>query len=346
MSRDRSEAAESPAAAPFIGSAGARSRCAGLADVLVLLGVLAVLIGFFGVQSRSFLTVPTLRNVVNQIPDLTVVAVGMTLVLIGGGIDLSVGSVLALAGSVLGFLAKDAGWPLWAAIAAGIGVGGLCGAISGLITVRGGIPSFIATLGMLEVARGASSLVTDSKTKYVGGAIEGLADPVAGLGVSTSFLIAIGIVLLAQVILSRTVAGRLLVAVGTNEPAVRLAGLGTRGIRWATFLVSGLLAGLGAVFQVARISAANPNAGTGLELSAIAAAVIGGTSLMGGRGSVIRTFLGVLVIAVLQTGLAAIGTSDPTKRLVTGAVIILAVLADVHRAGWTGWRRGPGRAAA
>lgn len=316
-----------------------RSRLDGLADLLVLLAVLALLIGLFGLLSQGFLSVRTLRNVVNQIPDLTVVAVGMTLVLIAGGIDLSVGSVLALAGSVVGVAITQHGWPVGVAIALGLATGALCGLLNGIITVHGGIPSFIATLGMLEVARGASYLVTNSRTQYIGPPIEWLARPIAGLGVSPSFVTAIAIVLLAQLVLSRTVAGRLMVAVGTNEPAVRLAGLETRGIRRTTFLVAGLLAGVGAVFQVARLSSASPNAGTGLELAAIAAAVIGGTSLMGGRGSIIRTFLGVLVIAVLQTGLASIGASDPTKRLVTGAVIILAVLADVHRGRWAGLRR-------
>ena len=125
-----------------------------------------------------------------------------------------------------------------------------------------------------------------------------------------------------------------MIAVGTNEEAVRLSGIDPRPVKLTTFVLSGLLAGLGAVFQVARVSSADPNGATGMELAAIAAVVIGGTSLMGGRGSVLRTFLGVLIIATLQTGLAQVGASEPAKRLITGAVIVLAVVADVHREPW------------
>ena len=123
-------------------------------------------------------------------------------------------------------------------------------------------------------------------------------------------------------------------AVGSNEQAARFSGLATRRIKLLTFVVSGTLAALGAVFQVARLSSADPNAGIGMELAAIAAVVIGGTSLMGGRGSVVRSLLGVLIIAVLQTGLAQVGAAEPTKRIITGAVIVLAVIADVRRRSW------------
>jgi ribose transport system permease protein len=228
----------------------------------------------------------------------------------------------------------DWGWPLWLAALAALGIGATCGFLSGVVTVAWSVPSFIVTLGMLEIARGAAYLVTDSQTKYIGPSVEALARPLPGLGTSTSFLIALGLVLLGQAFLTRTVAGRLLVAVGTNEAVVRLSGLDPRPIRLLTFVLSGLLAGVGAVFQVARLSSADPNAGNGFELGAIAAVVIGGTSLMGGRGSVIRSFLGVLIITVLQTGLAQVGATEPTKRLITGAVIVLAVVADVHRRHW------------
>jgi ribose transport system permease protein len=309
-------------------------RLAGLADFLGMVLVLALLIGLFGMLSRNFLSVRTLQGIVNQIPDLTVVAVGMTLVLIAGGIDLSVGSVLALSGVVLGLAMADGSWPLWLAAPLALLVGAACGLASGIVTVTWSVPSFIVTLGMLEIARGAAYLATDSQTKYIGQSVEALARPLPGLGTSASFLIALGVVLLGQAVLTRTVAGRLMVAVGTNEAAVRLAGVDSRRVRLATFAISGVLAGLASVFHVARLSSADPNAGHGLELAAIAAVVIGGTSLMGGRGSVVRSFLGVLIISVLQTGLAHVGASEPAKRLITGAVIVLAVVADVHRARW------------
>ena len=188
---------------------------------------------------------------------------------------------------------------------------------------------------MLEIARGAAYRITDSQTQYIGPRVEWLARPIAGLGVSPAFLAAVAVVLVGQVILTRTVWGRHLVAVGSNEPAARFSGLATRRIRLATFVVSGTLAAAGAVFQVARLSSADPNGGIGLELAAIAAVVIGGTSLMGGQGSVVRSFLGVIVVTVLQTGLAQAGATEPAKRVITGAVIVLAVIADAQRQTWT-----------
>ena len=316
----------------------------GLADVLGLAAVLGALVILFGLSSRHFLTLRTLQSVVNQVPDLLVVAVGMTLVLIAGGIDLSVGSVLALSGSVLGIAMANGGWPLLPAVAACLAVGAACGLLNGLVSVLWSIPSFIVTLGMLEVARGTAYLVTNSQTKYIGSAIERVAQPLSGLGVSPAFLAAIALVVIAHVILTRTVWGRYMTAVGANEQAARFAGIGTRRIRITTFMLSGLLAALGAVFQVARLSSADPNGGTGMELAAIAAVVIGGTSLMGGQGSVFKSFLGVLIVTVLQTGLAQVGANEPVKRVITGVVIVVAVVADVHRRNWThatagAWRR-------
>jgi ribose transport system permease protein len=317
----------------------ALQRLSGLADVLGMLVVLAGLVLLFGLLSRYFWTGQTLRTIVNQNPDLIVVSVGMTLVLVVGGIDLSVGSVLAFAGVVLGITLVDRGWPAGLAFAACLGVGAICGLLSGLVSVLWSIPSFIVTLGMLEVARGAAYLVTNSETKYIGPRVEWIARPIPGLGTSPSFLIAIVLVVLGHLLLTRTVLGRYMIAVGTNEEAVRLSGIDPRPVKLTTFVLSGLLAGLGALFQVARVSSADPNGATGMELAAIAAVVIGGTSLMGGRGSVLRTFLGVLIIATLQTGLAQVGASEPAKRMITGAVIVLAVVADVHRGSWVATAR-------
>jgi ribose transport system permease protein len=310
-------------------------RLPAFTDVLSLLLVLGLLVILFGLSSRHFWTVRTLQSVVNQVPDLLVVAVGMTLVLIAGGIDLSVGSVLALSGSVLGIAMADRGWPLMPSVAACLAVGAACGLVNGLVSVVWSIPSFIVTLGMLEVARGTAYLITNSQTKYIGSKIERVAQPLTGLAVTPAFLAAITLILVAQVLLTRTVWGRYIVAVGANEQAARFSGIATRRLRLTTFVLSGLLAALGAVFQVARLSSADPNGGTGMELAAIAAVVIGGTSLMGGHGSVFKSFLGVLIVTVLQTGLAQVGANEPVKRVITGGVIVLAVVADVHRRKWT-----------
>ena len=242
-----------------------------------MLMVLVGLVVLFGLLSRYFWTWRTIQSVVNQVPDLMVVAVGMTLVMIGGGIDLSVGSVLAFSGAVLGIAMADWGWPLLPAVAACLAVGAACGSLSGLISVRGRSPRSSSRWGCSK-SRGAAYLVTNSQTKYIGPRVERVARPLPGLGVSPAFLVAIGVVLVGQVLLTRTVWGRYIVAVGANEQAARFSGIGTRRIKLMTFVLSGLLAATGAIFQVARLSSADPNGGIGMELAAIAAVVIGGTS--------------------------------------------------------------------
>jgi ribose transport system permease protein len=270
-------------------------------------------------------------TVANTIPDITVVAVGMTLVLIAGGIDLSVGSVMAFSGSLLGVLLLSHKLPLALAAGGAVLLGALCGGLNGWISAYFRIPAFIVTLGMLEVARGAAAWMTDSTTQYVGSSLGWISEPLPAIGLSVSFLFSVMIVLLGQWMLHRTVLGRLAVAVGTNAESVRMSGISTTPILVSLFCLSGALCGVAAIMQSSKLSTVDPNAGVGMELSAIAACVIGGTSLRGGQGSVISTFFGVLVISILQTGLAQMGISDPIKRMITGGVIILAVLIDAMR---------------
>ena len=302
-----------------------------LAEYAAMLVIWLALVLLFGSLSHSFLTATTFQTLANRIPALTVVAVGMTFVLIIGGIDLSVGSVLGFAGAIFGAALVTWHFPFWLAVLLCFGVGLAAGTLNGVISVFLNIPSFIVTLGMLEIARGLAYLATNSQTKYIGAAVEGLSEPIHHFGVSPAFLIAVFAIVAGQVVLSRTVFGRYLVAVGTNEQAVRLAGINPKPSKIAVFALSGLLSGLAAVFYTSRLGSADPNAGVGVELSAIAAVVIGGTSLMGGRGSVVNTFFGVLIIATLEAGLAQIGASEPVKRVVTGAVIVIAVILDAWR---------------
>ncbi len=301
-------------------------------DYLGLLVVLVLLLLVFGTLSDRFLAPRTFTTVANQVPDLAVISIGMTFVLIAGGIDLSVGSVLALAGALLGVALSEWGFSLTWAAALALVAGLLCGLLNGVISVSLSVPSFIVTLGTLEIARGAAYLVTDSRTSYIGPLVEPIGAPIPGLGVSPAFLVAVALVIVGEIALTRTVFGRYAVAIGTNEEAVRLSGIDPRPTRIAVFVLAGLLSGLAGIFHAGRLAAADPNAAVGLELSAIAAVVLGGTSLMGGRGSVVRSFLGVLVIAVLQSGLAQVGASEPAKRVVTGLVIVAAVITDGLRA--------------
>jgi len=298
---------------------------------LGLAAVLVALLALFSALSDHFFSRITFTTLANQIPSLTVIAVGMTLVLIAGGIDLSVGSVLALCSTVLAQALVTWHLPVPVAIVLCLAVGLLAGLINGLITVRWAVPSFIVTLGMLEIARGGAYLVTRSRAVFVGAAIGSMGTPVTGIGLSPAFICAAVIVVAGQVLLSKPVLGRYIFAIGANPEASRLSGIDPKRVLVVVFVISGLLAGLGGFFHVAYLESADPNAGIGLELSAIAAVVIGGTSLMGGRGSVISSFLGVLIIAVLQSGLAQVGASEPAKRIVTGGVIVAAVILDTYR---------------
>ncbi len=272
----------------------------------------------------------TARSLANQAPDGLLLATGMTFVILTGGIDLSVGSVLGLAGAVFGVLIVKAGAPLAVAVLGAVATGALCGLISGWVSVRWRLPSFIVTLAMLEMARGATYLVTHSQTLYLGSAVDAITVNIAG-GVGAPIVLAIAIVAASQFLLSHIVFGRRIFAVGVNAEAARLAGIDPGRVRIAVFAISGALAGAAAVTQASRLSAADPNAGMGLELEAIAAVVIGGASLTGGRGSVISSALGALVMLVLGAGLAQMGVQEPTRRLVTGAVIVTAAVVDQLR---------------
>ena len=301
-----------------------------LNSYLGLAGALLAIIVLFSLLSSHFLSYDTFSTLANQIPDLVVMSVGMTFVLIIAGIDLSVGSVLALAASAVSVAMLKWGWGVFPSAAFGIAAATIAGTVTGAVSVHWRIPSFIVSLGVLEMARGVAYQLTNSRTSYIGGAFDWLSNPIA-FGISPAFIVAIVVMIVAQAVLTRTVFGRYLIGIGTNEEAVRLAGIDPRPYKVMVFALMGALAGLAALFQVSRLEAADPNAGVGLELQVIAAVVIGGTSLMGGRGSVICTFFGVLIISVLAAGLAQIGASEPTKRIITGAVIVVAVVLDTYR---------------
>lgn len=304
------------------------------AEFLFLAVLLMLLIGLFSALSDHFWSLQTFNTVANRIPPLALAALGMTFVLIAGGIDLSVGSVSALAGAVFGWAVVDQGAPIVVGFGVALAAGLLCGAFNGMLVNRLRMPSFIVTLGLLEGARGLAYLATNSQTKYLGDKLGLLQVSMPGIGVSFSFLLAVGLTLIAHFTMTRTVFGRHVVAVGTNEEASRLAGLSPARVRAAVFILAGVLAALAGLCHISRLGAADPNAGSGLELSAIAAAVIGGTSLMGGRGSMLATFVGVLIIATLEAGLAHLGVSEPMKRVITGAVIVGAVGAEAVRTRW------------
>ncbi|HWD40846.1 MAG TPA: ABC transporter permease [Fimbriimonas sp.] len=301
-----------------------------VAEYAGLFGVLVLLVVFFSFKAPNFASSATFLAVANQIPSQVLVAIGVTFVLIVAEIDLSVGSILGLSGAVLGVLFLQKHLPMPIAICACIGVGILCGLFNGLVTTLFGLPSFIVTLGALEIARGGTYWVSQSQTQYIGSPIEGIA-ATSWFGLSLPFIVALVLVGCGQILLSKTVFGRRVIAVGSNPEAARYSGIDPGRIKRAVFLMAGVLASFAALVDTSRFQSADPNAGIGLELQAIAAVVIGGTSLMGGRGSVVSSFVGVLIIAVLGAGLAAMGAADEVKRVVTGCVIVVAVILDRYR---------------
>jgi ribose transport system permease protein len=282
-----------------------------------------------------FLTVSNLLNVAEQTSINAIVAVGMTFVILSGGIDLSVGSIVALAGVVLG-TALQAEQSLLLAVPLALLVGALCGMVNGTLVVRGGLPPFIVTLGMMSIARGAALVFTEGRP--VSGfepAFRAIATARIAF-VPAPVLITVFVYLAAHLVLTRTTFGRYVYAIGGNEEATRLSGVNITLHKTMIYAVSGLMSALAAVVLTARLNSAQPIAGMMYELDAIAATVIGGTSLMGGQGTLVGTLIGALIMGVLRNGLNLLGVSSFLQQIVIGAVIIGAVLVDTvlkrHRA--------------
>ncbi len=288
---------------------------------------LVVLSSVLWALTPHFLTVPNLLNVAQQTSINAIVAVGMTFVIISGGIDLSVGSIVAFSGVALG-AALQGGQALPVALAIALGIGVTCGLVNGAIISWGGLPPFIVTLGMMSIVRGAALVFTEGRP--VSGFDPLFRSLAAGQlgGVPAPVIATLAVYLVAHVVLTRTTFGRYVYAIGGNEEATRLAGVSVRFHKTMIYAVSGLVSAMAAVILTARLNSAQPIAGMMYELDAIAATVIGGTSLMGGQGSLAGTLVGALIMAVLRNGLNLLGVSSFLQQIVIGAVIIGAVLVD------------------
>jgi ribose transport system permease protein len=307
-----------------------------------LLGLTAV----FSAVSPAFLSLGNGMTVALQVTSIAYLGIGATCVIITGGIDLSVGAVLALSGVVAALLVK-AGMPVWAGMSAGLLVGALCGAINGLCVTWLKLPPFIATLGMMLVARGVALQITDAKA--IGGLGEGFAELGNGSlwrivkvgddgfpdvlfpGIPYPVLLMIVLAIAVAVLLNRTRLGRHLYAVGSNAEAARLSGVDVRGVTLFAYVLSGVLAGLTGCVLMSRLVTAQPSEGLMYELDAIAAAVIGGTSLSGGAGSISGTLIGAFVIGILRNGLNMGGVSAFVQQIIIGLVILLTVWIDQMR---------------
>ncbi len=302
---------------------------------LLALFVLMVLLTIF---TDSFLSTENMWNVLRQVSINLCLSVGMTLVIISSGIDLSVGAILAFSGAVCAGLLKWGialeAFDLWigftvlgAVIAAAL-VGYLLGWFNGWVITKFTVPPFVATLAMLTIARGMSYLYTQGKP--ISNLGEGFEFIGSGwwLGIPVPVWISVGVVLIFVFITKKTSLGRFIYAIGGNERAALLSGVPVKKVKRLVYAISGLMAAIGGVLITSRLNSAQPNAGMSYELDAIAAIVIGGTSLSGGKGSVMGTVLGVLLIGVLNNGLVLLNVSPFWQQVVKGLVILLAVVID------------------
>ncbi|MFG5864145.1 ABC transporter permease [Metapseudomonas sp. CR1201] len=296
-----------------------------------LLG-LVLLCAVLSVTTDSFLTLSNLLNILDQVTVLGIMALGMTLVILIGGIDLSVGAVLAVSIMVMSWAERSLGLPMGLAILCAILTGAACGLLTSLMVVRAGLPSFIATLAMMSMARGVAYMVTD------GTQISGFPEWFGNLSIIryagfVSLTVACFVVLAALFwfVMRFTVAGRSLYAIGGSAKVAKLSGIRVKTYTAAVYIICGITAALGGVIMTSRLDTAGAGAGVGYELDVIAAVVIGGGSLKGGVGSVAGTLIGVLIIGVLRNGLNLAGISPFVQQVIIGLVIAAAVMLDAMK---------------
>ena len=310
-----------------------RSWKADLPPIGTLGPFLALLLAcaFFATQSDRFLTGENFSLVLQQVMVVGVIAIGQTLVILTAGIDLSCGMVMALGGIVMSKLAVEMGLPAPLAILCGIGVTALFGLVNGLLVTRIKLPPFIVTLGTLNIAFAITQLYSNAQTvtdlpplmTWLGGTFR-LGGTSVGFGVVLMLTMYVGI----WFWLRETAAGRHVYAVGNNPEATRLTGIATERVLLGVYVMAGVFYGVAALLSVARTGVGDPNAGQTENLDAITAVVLGGTSLFGGRGMVLGTLIGAVIVGVLRNGLTLMGTPSVYQVLITGILVIVAVAID------------------
>lgn len=307
-------------------------------ELFSLSGVTGPLIGllllclFLAIATESFLSFRNFLNVLDQITVLGIMSVGMTFVILIGGIDLSVGSVLALSMMVLGYLNVEAGLPMGIAISGGLVAAAVSGAVSGLLVTEFKVPAFIGTLAMMSIARGLANMITNGSQIIGFPAWFNMSAIIRYGGFLTMTVAVMLVVFLAAVLFQRyRQGGRMLYAIGGNPEVARLAGINVKRATVLVYMTSAVLSGLAGVLLAARLDSVQPSSGVAYELDAIAAVVIGGTSLSGGSGGVVGTIIGVLIIGVLRNGLNLLSVSPFLQAIVIGSVIVLAVAAETFK---------------
>jgi len=301
-------------------------------------GALIALFILFSIASPNFLQFDNVVGILLATSVNGVLALGVTFVIITGGIDLSVGTVMTLSAVMTGVFMTFWHLPMPLAILAGLVTGGLSGLVSGTVIARLRVPSFIATLGMLNIAKGLALVISGLKPIYFNDTPEfnrlAMGSIASGvLEIPNAVLVLFGAAIVAGLILSRTVLGRYAFALGSNEEATRLSGVSVAKWKIAIYTLTGVFSGLAGVLIAARLNSAQPALGQGYELDAIAAAVIGGTSLSGGEGSILGTVIGAFSISTLTNGLRSMSVPQEWQTVVTGAIVIVAVYLDIVRRG-------------
>lgn len=320
------------AAKPGFLASGAQQKILAFASLIVLLV-------FFSLASPNFLQTANILAILQATSVNGVLAIAATLVIITGGIDLSVGTLMTFTAVIAGVVMTFLGLAMPLGIVAAIAAGAACGFISGSLIARMKIPPFIATLGMMLILKGLSLVISGTKPIYFNdtpsfpllstGSLIGAVVP--GLPVPNGVVILFVLALMISWVLNRTTLGRYCFALGSNEEAVRLSGVNADGWKVAIYALAGGICGIAGLLIASRLNSAQPALGLGYELDAIAAVVIGGTSLAGGRGSVLGTIIGALIMSVLLNGLRILSVAQEWQTVVTGAIIIAAVYADMLR---------------
>ncbi len=296
-----------------------------------LIGLILLCV-FLSFATDAFLSFRNFLNIADQITVLGIMAVGMTFVILIGGIDLSVGSVMALAMMVLGYLNVEAGMSMTVAIGGALIAAALCGVISGLLITEFAVPAFIATLAMMSIARGLANMITNGSQIIGFPAWFNMGAIIRQWGFLTMTVsVMLVVFVLAILFLRFRKEGRALYAIGGNPEVARLAGVNVKLTTVMVYTVCALLSGLAGVLLAARLDSVQPSSGVAYELDAIAAVVIGGTSLSGGTGGVVGTLIGVLIIGVLRNGLNLLSVSPFLQAVVIGLVIVLAVAAETFK---------------
>ena len=309
----------------------------------------AIVAGFaffdwYGDGESTFLTLRNLRATIQGVLPVAVAALGMTVVIAAGGIDLSAGTMLALCAVVTAWALKATdgapAWPAWAAVLAALACGTACGALNGSLIASLGVVPFVVTLGTLGAFQGLAKIVADETTvrparddvpEWLGRLTSIRSDSLV-LGLPAGAWVLLALAIAVAVILRLTVFGRHLFAVGSNEKTARLCGVGVGRTKVCVYALGGLLTGAAGVMQFSALNAGNPTSGLGMELKIIAAVVIGGGSLAGGRGGVFGTLVGVAIVAAIESGGSQLGWSNPVQEIALGAIIVAAVAADRARA--------------